>query len=74
MTIQERIEEARKILEYLRIALRLEELRLAIREESISYGEIAELESLSDHIKAGDVELLEWAGVTEEQARTEGRI
>lgn len=44
---------------------RLEDLRAAIRAESISYGEIAELESLAEHIEPGDVELLEWAGVPE---------
>jgi hypothetical protein len=53
---------------------RLEELRAAIRAESISYGEIAELESLAEHIEPGDVELLEWAGVPEDVAREQGRI
>jgi len=44
---------------------RLEYLRKEIRNESISYGEIAELESLVEHIDPGDVELLQWAGVPE---------
>lgn len=44
---------------------RLEYLRGEIRAERISYGEIAELESLAGHIEEGDVELLEWAGVPE---------
>lgn len=44
---------------------RLEYLRGEIRAERISYGEIAELQSLSEHIEAGDVELLEPAGVPE---------
>lgn len=44
---------------------RLEFLRQQIRNENISYGEIAELQSLADHIEPGDVELLEWAGVPE---------
>lgn len=44
---------------------RLEELRAALRAENISYGELAELQSLSDHIDPGDVELLEAAGVPE---------
>ena len=44
---------------------RLEELRAEIRAERISYGEIAELQSLVDYIDKGDVELLEWAGVCE---------
>jgi len=44
---------------------RLEELRKAIHEENISYGEIAELQSLAEYIDKGDVELLQWAGVPE---------
>lgn len=44
---------------------RLEYLRGQIRAESISYGEIAELQSLADYIDAGDVELRQWAGVPE---------
>jgi hypothetical protein len=56
------------------IAIRLEYLRTLIHEERISYGELAELQSLSDHIADGDVELLEWAGVSEEDARNAGRI
>jgi len=45
---------------------RLEELRQAIRDENISYGELAELQSLVKHIDKGDVELLEAAGVDEQ--------
>jgi hypothetical protein len=48
-----------------KIKKRLEELRVEIQAERISYGEIAELQSLAEHIDAGDVELLEWAGVEE---------
>lgn len=48
-----------------RIKLRLEYLRGEIEVERISYGEIAELQSLKDHIDDGDVVLLEWAGVPE---------
>ncbi len=48
-------------------AERLEYLRGCIRAESISYGEIAELESLADSIEPGDVELAEWAGIPEEE-------
>lgn len=44
---------------------RLEYLRGEIRAERISYGEIAELQSLADKIDPGDVELLEWAGIPE---------
>jgi len=44
---------------------RLEYLRGEIRAERISYGEIAELQSLASEIDPNDVELLEWAGVPE---------
>jgi hypothetical protein len=44
---------------------RLEELRAELRAERISYGELAELRGLAEHIEPGDVELLEWAGVPE---------
>ncbi len=44
---------------------RLEYLRQEIRNERISYSEIIELQNLLDYIEAGDVELLEWAGVNE---------
>lgn len=47
------------------ITARLEYLRGEIRAEKISYGEIAELQSLAKYIDKGDVELLEWAGVEE---------
>ena len=46
---------------------RLEYLRGEIRAERISYGEIAELQGLAEHIDPGDVELLEWAGVPEHE-------
>tara|TARA_R110000803_G_scaffold16197_3_gene44441 strand:- start:1527 stop:1889 length:363 start_codon:yes stop_codon:yes gene_type:complete len=49
----------------LEIKQRLEELRTEIQKECISYGEIAEIQSLAKHIEAGDVELLQWAGVEE---------
>ncbi len=45
--------------------IRLEYLRGEIQAGRISYGEIAELQSLTQYIDAGDVELLEWAGVPE---------
>lgn len=44
---------------------RLEAIRASIRAESVSYGELAELQDLAAHIDAGDVELLQWAGVPE---------
>jgi len=47
------------------IKKKLEELRTEILEERISYGEIAELESLAEYIEEGDVLLLQWAGVPE---------
>ena len=49
---------------------RLEYLRGELRAERISYGELAELESLRDEIDPGDVELLEAAGVPEDEIRT----
>lgn len=49
------------------IKKRLEYLRGEIEAERISYGEIAELQSLADHIDPDDVLLLEWAGVPETQ-------
>lgn len=53
--------------------VRLEELRRAIHEENISYGEIAELQSLTEFIEEGDIELLEWAGVPEASNLSKGR-
>jgi len=47
------------------IKARLEYLRQELRQESISYGELAELQCLSEHIDIGDIELLEAAGISE---------
>ena len=44
---------------------RLEYLRQELRAETISLGELIELQSLSEHIDKNDVELLEAAGVEE---------
>lgn len=44
---------------------RLAYLRGEIEAERISYGEIAELQSLAEYIDPDDVLLLEWAGVPE---------
>ena len=44
---------------------RLEYLRGELRAGRMSYGELAELQSLAGHIEPGDVELLEAAGVPE---------
>lgn len=49
------------------IEKRLEYLRGEIEAERISYGEIAELQTLAEYIKPGDVQLLEVAGVKENQ-------
>ncbi len=53
------------------IRARLEALRKAIENESISYGEIAELQSLRDCIDSNDAVLLEWAGVPEKEYNLE---
>ena len=42
---------------------RLEEIRIELRKERISYGELIELQNLIQYIEIGDVELLEAAGV-----------
>lgn len=47
------------------IEKRLEHLRGELRAERISYGELAELQGLAEHIDRDDVELLEAAGVPE---------
>ena len=47
------------------IEIRLEYLRKQIKNENISYGEIAELQNLAKYIDKNDVELLQWAGVKE---------
>lgn len=48
-----------------KVTQRLEYLRGELRAERISYGELAELELLAEHIAADDVELLEAVGVQE---------
>jgi len=47
------------------IQKRLEYLREQLRDETISYGELYELQTLAEYIDSGDVELLEAAGVPE---------
>lgn len=47
------------------ITVQLESIRRSIRAQRISYSELADLQGLAEHIDAGDVELLEWAGVPE---------
>lgn len=46
-------------------AERLEQLRTELRNGSISYGELAEMQALTPYIQDGDVELLEAVGVPE---------
>lgn len=47
------------------VSPRLEAIRASLRAESISYGELAELQSLAPFIDPGDIELLEPAGIPE---------
>jgi len=44
---------------------RLEEIRKSLNDENISYGELAELESLKSFIHKDDVQLREAAGISE---------
>ena len=44
---------------------RLEEIRESIQDENVSYGELVELQELTEFIEDDDVELLEAAGVPE---------
>jgi hypothetical protein len=44
---------------------RLEEIRTELDNESVSYGELVELQELTEFIEEGDVQLLEAAGVSE---------
>lgn len=44
---------------------RLEEIRTELDNETVSYGELAELQDLTEFIEEGDVQLLEAAGVSE---------
>ena len=53
-----------------KIQKRLEYLRGEIEAERISYGEIAELQSLAKHIPGDDTLLREWAGIPEYEIRT----
>jgi hypothetical protein len=53
---------------------RLEYLRGELRAERISWGELAELQELAEFIERGDVELLEAAGVPEDEVLREDRL
>lgn len=46
---------------------RLEQIRIEIENQNISYSEIFELQSLVKYIDKSDTMLLEWAGVPEWQ-------
>lgn len=47
------------------IKKRLEYLRTELEQERISYGELAELQSLAEYISLEDTQLLEAAGIEE---------
>jgi hypothetical protein len=49
------------------IKARLEYLRGQVRAERLSWGEVAELQGLADHVEPGDAELAEWAGIDEQE-------
>lgn len=53
---------------------RLEYLRSQLDQECISYGELAELADLKEHIDPSDVQLLEAAGVPEFEEEKETTI
>ena len=53
---------------------RLEELRAELRNEQISYSELAELQTLTPYIDKNDVELLEASGVPEQQTKSNSNI
>jgi len=47
---------------------RLKSIRQSIEEESVSMGELVELQGLVEHIEPWDTLLLEWAGVPEHES------
>lgn len=49
------------------IKAKLEAIRQSIENENVSYSELAELQSLAKYIDEGDTQLLEWAGVNEDE-------
>jgi hypothetical protein len=53
---------------------RLEALRVELRAERISMGELVELQDLADEIQPGDVELAEPAGIPEEEFAKRGPL
>lgn len=71
--VKEGVYEAKKIKEK-DAKKRLEQIRKSLRREDLSYGEIAELEALSDFIEADDIELRQAAGLPEAEYDMEGNI
>jgi hypothetical protein len=55
-----------------KVLARLEEIRAEIRAERVSYGELAELQSLAAHIDEDDAELRSWVGSTMRSAVRRG--
>jgi hypothetical protein len=53
---------------------RLDYLRKEIQAERISYGEIAELQSLAEHIDGDDVVLAQAAGIQEQLNKGENHV
>jgi len=71
--VKEGVYEAKKIKEK-DAKKRLEQIRKSLRREDLSYGEIAELEALSDFIEADDIELRQAAGLPEAEYDMDGNI
>ena len=70
---KKKVNEAKKIKEK-DAKKRLEQIRQSLRREDLSYGEIAELEALSDFIEADDIELRQAAGLPEAEYDMDGNI
>lgn len=54
----------------MRIQSTLNSIRQSIEEESVSYDEITQLESIAEshpHLFAADLRLAEWAGIPEDE-------
>lgn len=66
-TLDQTTKELSNLIMETKIKSRLEHLRNQIEAECISYGEIAELQSLVAYIEPDDTVLLEWAGVPESE-------
>lgn len=70
---KKKVNEAKKIKEK-DAKKRLEQIRKSLRREDLSYGEIAELEALSDFIETDDIELRQAAGLPETEYDMDGNI